>query len=104
MASGRFGKADLAANADTDLYTVPAGTVATANVNLCNRNATAVTVRIAIRSGAIANSDYIEYAATIPGGGVLERTGLALAAGETITVQSSATNVSARAHGFEESV
>ncbi len=102
MASGKLGKAALAAAADTDLYTVPAGTVATANINLCNRTSAAVTVRLAIRSAALADADYIEYDAALPANGVLERTGIALSAGETITVRASAAGVSARAHGFEE--
>lgn len=102
MASGKLGKAALAAAADTDLYTVPAGTVATANINLCNRTTSAVTVRLAIRSAALADADYIEYDAALPANGVLERTGIALSAGETITVRASAAGVSARVHGFEE--
>ena len=102
MASGKFGKAALTAATDTDLYTVPAGTVATVNVNLCNRAAAAVKVRIAIRTAALADADYLEYDASLPAGGVLERTGIAMSAGETLTVRAAAAGVSARAHGFEE--
>jgi hypothetical protein len=101
--SGRLGKAALAANADTDLYTVPAGKVATASVAFCNRTAADVNVRLAVRSGAIADSDYLEYDVAVPANGVLERTQIALSEGETITVHASALGVSARAHGFEES-
>lgn len=107
MPSGRFGKADLAANTHTDLYTVPAGKVATASVCLVNRGAADVTVRVAVRTGAAGaapdNADYLEYDTKIPPGGVLERTQIALSAGETVTVRSSASGVSARIHGFEES-
>ena len=102
MSSGRLGSAALAAAADTDLYTVPAGTVATVNINLCNRTAGAITVRIAIRAGALADAHYIEYDTSIPANGVLERTGLAMSAGEIITVRAASAGISARAHGFEE--
>lgn len=100
--SGLMGKASLAANADTDLYTVPAGKVATANVSLCNRGAAEAKVRIAVRNGALSNSDYLEYDVTLPANGVLERTQIAMSAGEIITVRSTVASVSARAHGFEE--
>lgn len=102
MASGLFGKAALLATTATDLYTVPAGTVATANINLCNCTSAAVTVRIAIRKAALADADYIEYDAKLPANGVIERTGIALSAGEIVTVRASAAGVSARVHGFEE--
>jgi hypothetical protein len=102
MSSGLFGKAALAANTASDLYTVPAGKVATANLSVCNRTSAAVTVRVSIHSAAVANADYIEYDKSIPANGVLERTSLVMAAGETLTVIASADGVSVRAHGFEE--
>lgn len=100
--NGRLGKADLAATIDTDLYTAPADTVATAAVAFVNRTAADVRVRLAVRVGALADADYIEYDATVPANGVLERTGIALSAGETITARADAAGVSVRAHGFEE--
>ena len=66
------------------------------------RTSAAVTVRIAIRSAALADADYIEYDAKLPANGVIERTGIALSAGEIVTVRASAPGVSARVHGFEE--
>ena len=102
MASGRFGKANPAANADTDLYTVPPGMVATANVCFCNRTGSPVSVRLSVRSGPLADSDYLEYGTTIPANGILERTGIAMSAGEILTVRANAAGVSIRAHGFEE--
>lgn len=100
--SGRFGKAALAANTDTDLYVVPAGRVATATVSFCNRTAANIAVRLAVRNGAIADSDYLEFDAAVPANGVLERTQIALTAGETITVRAAAAGISVRAHGFAE--
>ena len=102
MASGRFGKANLAANADTDLYTCPTGQNATATVAFCNRSATPVAVRLAIRNSVIGDADYLEYGTTIPANGILERNQIALSAGEIITVRANAAGVSVRAHGFEE--
>ncbi|MDO5609479.1 MAG: hypothetical protein Q4G62_01625 [Pseudomonadota bacterium] len=104
MPSGRFGNADLQANTDVDLYTVPVGTVATANINLCNRSESPVRARIAIRSGALGSAHYLEYDALIPPNGVLGQTGVAMSPGEIITVRASAAGVSARAHGFEEAL
>lgn len=104
MPSGRLGKSALAANVDVDVYTVPAGVVATANVNICNTGDAEVVVRVAVRSGPLADSDYIEHGLKLPPGGVLERTGIALSAGETITVRSDTAGVAVRVHGFEESL
>ena len=102
MPSGLFGKANLPANADTNLYTCPVGKNATATVAFCNRTAAPIKVRLAVRSAAIADSDYLEYETEIPANGILERNQIALAAGEIITVRANAAGVSARAHGFEE--
>lgn len=101
-ASGCMGSAALAAAASTDLYTVPPDTVATVNVNLCNRTTTAIKVRIAIRNGALSDAHYIEYDTSIPANGVLERTGMAMSSGETIMAYAAAAGISVRVHGFEE--
>lgn len=102
MASGLLGKTALIAGQNIDLYTVPAGIVATANINLCNRTSASVRVRVAVRIGTLSDQDYIEYDALVPPGGALERTGVALSAGETITCRADANGISARVHGFEE--
>ena len=103
MPSGKLGAADLAANADTLLYTVPVGTVTTVSVRLCNRGTTQVKLRVAVGSGAApAASDYIDYDANVPANGILENTGIVMSAREKLWVRSDTTNVSARAHGFEE--
>lgn len=100
MASGKLGAADLAAEADTLIYTVPAGKVATVNVRFANRNAAEVKIRLAIGTGATpAAEDYLDY--DVPVILILEDTGLALSAGEKIWVRSDTANVSVRAHGME---
>ena len=103
MASGRLGAADLAANTDTAAYTVPAAKTASFTVSLCNRSAVAVTARIALSTTATPTAtDYVEYDAVIPPNGVLERSGLVLAATQVCVVRSSGASVSAVVFGFEE--
>lgn len=103
MASGRLGKATLAAATQTPLYTVPALTLATVNVRVANRNTTAAKVRVAITAGGVpAVEDYITYDKTVAGSEILEETGLMCSAGEKIYVYSDVANVSVRVHGFEE--
>lgn len=102
MNSGLLGKASLAANVDTDLCTVTAGTVATVNVNFCNATNADIAVRLAVRNGALGAADYIEYDANVPANGVLERSALVLSSGEIVVARAAAAGVSVRAHGFEE--
>lgn len=107
MSSGRLGAADLAATTNTGVYTAPSGVVATVNVNVCNRNSAAVAVRVAAIDGAIgaiSAEDYIEYDTPIGVNGVLERTGVVLAAGQTIGAYSDTANVSVQVWGWEEPV
>jgi hypothetical protein len=102
---GRLGAAALAATTDTALYVVPAARKATCTLNLCNRTASSVTVRVALIDGALgalATEDYIEYDTTLPPGGTLERTGITLAATHTLMVRASAASVSAVVWGVEE--
>jgi hypothetical protein len=83
MATGRLGVNDIPATTDTTVYTCPASTFAVVTVSLCNRNSTtARDIRIAVTtSGTPSDAEYIEYDASLLAKGVLERTGLVLAAG-----------------------
>ena len=100
--SGKLGSAAPAANTDTTIYTVPAATIATANVLLVNRGSAQASVNIAISSAATpTDSDYIDYGATIEPAGTLERLGLVCSAGENIIINSDSGSLSVRAHGFE---
>ena len=104
MASGILGKASLSATTITDIYTVPASTVATCNILVCNRNASAVVVRLALSATSVtqANDEFIEYGVTIPAYGVLERTGIMLQATKIVTAYSDTANVTVIVDGFEE--
>lgn len=104
MASGLLGKANLSATTITDIYTVPVSTLATVNILICNRNSSAVVVRVALSATTVtqAADEFIEYGVTIPANGVLERSGILLQAGKIVTVYSDTANVTAIVNGFEE--
>lgn len=102
---GRLGAVSVPATTDTSAYAVPASRKATCTINLCNRTASAVTVRLAHVDGAIGSvddADYIEYGTSIPANGVLERTGITMTATHSLLVYASATGISAVVHGIEE--
>jgi len=107
MASGILGQSALSATTLTTVYTVPASTLAVVNINVVNRS-TSVTadVRIALATTAATPTDaeYIEYNATIPARGVLERTGIALQAAENVVVYASTASCSVNVYGLEQSV
>ena len=104
MATGRLGADDLTAGANTTVYTCPADTYAIVSINLCNRGNQATAVRIAVADLATPTvGEYIEYEVEILSKGVLERTGIVLAAGQKIVAYSSAANISAVAMGIETS-
>ena len=105
MAIGYLGKTKLAENMNTAVYSVPAGKFTTANVAMCNIGDYSAKIRLAIVDGAaadLADEDYIEYGVDIPAGGVLERTGLTLSAGETVVAWADKNTIVVRVHGYEE--
>lgn len=105
MASGRLGASDLAATTNTTVYTVPASTLASINISVCNRNTTTKKIRLALAtSGTPGAAEYIEYDQSIPAGGVLERTGIVLDAGKTVVAYGESTGFSVVVTGVEEAV
>jgi len=103
MAMKKLGVVTPVATTNTTLYTVPALKSSTAVLNMCNTSTVAVTVRVAISATATPTvGEYIEYDVSIPPNGVLERTALAMEAGENVVIYASATNVAFRLSGIEE--
>ena len=103
MATGRLGASDLSATTNTTICTVTSGKVAALTVNICNRSASSVTVRLALAATDTPGAtEWIEYDALVPGNGVLERTGIVLDAGKKVVAYASATGVSVVAWGYEE--
>jgi hypothetical protein len=104
MATGRLGAQDLAAAANTTLYTVPVDTFAVVSVSLCNRSNQACNVRMAVSNTATpSNAEWIEFDTELLGKGVLERTGIVMDAGKFLVVYSNAAGVTAVAFGIETS-
>ena len=107
MASGRLGAVDIASSTNTSIYTVPASTVVIVNVSICNRNSVAATVRLMHLDGAIgtlSNEDYLEYNVVMAPNGVLERTGIVMAATHVIGGFSFQSGVTFQVHGIERAV
>ena len=106
MASGILGQAALSATTNTTVYTVPASTLSIVNINVVNRSSTtAASVRVALAATATPQtSEWIEYDASVPANGVLERTGVAINAGEKVVVYASTANCSANVYGLEQAV
>jgi hypothetical protein len=102
MATGRLGAFDLAATTLTTVYTCPVDTFTVCNVNLCNRTASAITVRVAVATtNTPTDSEYIEYDVSIGSNGVLERAALVLDSGKRVVVYASAVGVAAVCYGIE---
>ena len=104
MATGRLGVQDLTANTDTTVYTVPVGTYAVANVSITNRNATAITLRLAMATTSTPNpEEFIEYETVIIPNGVFERTGLVMQGGLNIVANVNSNDVGITVYGIETS-
>jgi len=106
----RLAAQNLTAGVVTELYVVPAATRVVLTANLCNRAATLPKVRLAVTDGAVpTDADWIEYDTPLPAAGssegsVIERTGLALAAGQKIFARADIAGVSAVLYGVKEAV
>ncbi len=103
MASGLLGAVDLTATTNTTVYTVPASKTAAFSVNICNRNSSTITIRLALAAtGTPGVTEWLEYDTPISGNCVLERTGLMLNTGKLLVAYSSLANVTVIAYGVEQ--
>jgi len=103
MPSGVLGQVSLAATTYTSLYTVPVSTLTYANVNISNRNATSVVVRVGLTTGTTpTTAQFIEYDAIIEPNGILERSGLVLEQDRQVVVYSDTANVTVSVYGVEQ--
>jgi|TARA_B100001094_G_C18109523_1_gene760340 hypothetical protein len=102
MANGRLGTADLAANTNTTVYTVPAANFAVVTLSMCNRSTTQRSIRVAVAAADTPTpGEYIEYDTSLVGNGTLERTGIVVNAGQKIVVFANSVDVSAVVYGLE---
>jgi hypothetical protein len=104
MATGRLGASVLPAATLTTVYTCPADTFAVVAVNLLNRGNQAQTFRLAVAdTGTPTAGEFIEFDVEVLAKGVLERTGLVLAATQRLVAYASGGNASAVVYGIETS-
>jgi hypothetical protein len=104
MATGRLGTVTLSTGTNATVYTCPADTFAVVSVSFCNRSNNAQAFRLAIADASTpTTSEYVEYDAEVLPKGVLERTGLVLAAGQKIVAYASSSGASVVVYGIETS-
>jgi len=102
---GLLGKAAMAADTDTLVYSVPADVGATVNINVLNRGTETATVKVSLgTTEPPSTGDFIEDISLPAAGGVLERTAIACSAGEKIIIHASTADCVVRVHGVEEAV
>jgi hypothetical protein len=102
MPTGVLGRQDLASGTPTILYTVPVDTFAVITVNITNRNAANISIRVAISdSNSPAPADYLEFDTELVANGTLERGGIVVDAGKNIVINTDTAGVSCIAYGIE---
>ncbi len=102
-ASKLLAKLKPAAATPTTLYTVPAVTETLVNLFVANQGAGVSLIRVALlfSGGALAVTDYIMYDISMAVGTSINLTGIALATGQMIVIQSDTGDVSFVATGIE---
>ncbi|MBK8752358.1 MAG: hypothetical protein IPL99_12245 [Candidatus Competibacteraceae bacterium] len=103
--AGRLAARMMGVENDVVLYTVPAVKHASFTVSYCNQGTAVAKVCLALSTTATPQPcDWIEYETALNGKAVLERTGLALSAGQKIFVCSTKATVSVVIYGIEEDI
>lgn len=105
MAYRVLGQLACAATTLESVYTVPSGKSAVVStVSVCNRTASSVTYRLAVRPGgaSIADAHYLAYGVTLPANSSDYLTiGITLAATDVLSFYCSAASASVSAFGDE---
>ena len=100
-----LGQSAPLATTNTDVYTVPAATEAViSSITVCNRTASPVTYRVAIRpdGDVLADEHYLAYDVTVNGSDTTIMTiGLTINAADVVTVYASAADLSFGVYGSE---
>ena len=100
MTTGLLGSADLAAGTNTTICTLPAGSQSF-TVNVCNRNATNVNIRIAPLSttGTPTSAEWFVYDSGLQANNVMQLSGLTSGSAKLVVVYSDTANVSVNVYG-----
>lgn len=100
-----LGQSNPTANANVDLYAVPANTsVVASTLNICNQATSTGTFRIAVRpaNATLATKHYIAYDTAIPALDTISLTiGMSLAATDVVTIYTSSSSLSFNLFGSE---
>lgn len=100
-----LGQSAPSATTNTDVYTVGAGKEAViSTITICNRSASAITYRIAIRTNGdtLANQHYIAYDNSVSANDTVALTlGITVDASDVVTVYASSANTSFNLFGSE---
>lgn len=102
MATGKLAALDIAAGTNEQIYECPADTFAVVTMSVCNRGSATADIRISVADTFPGtNADFIEFDTALPAKGVIERTGVVVAASQKIIVRSSAASVNFVVYGIE---
>jgi len=95
MAWKKLGAADLSATTNTSLYTVGTGKEAICAVNICNRTASAIAVRLALAEGGTpGDEDYLVYDYELAANNQMQVTGIHMDAAKVLVGYAGAADTS----------
>jgi len=103
MASGRLGAADLSATTNTTVYTVPANKTASVTITVCCRSTVGTAIRLALSAtGTPIAGEWLEYDTVLGYSGIIEHSGIVLAATQNVVAYSTNSSVNVIVVGVEE--